>query len=247
MSCVKLMILLVLCFVCCGVHAADAVTIDSASTTTSKVLRVTDTTDSTNKDSGSLQIDGGAGIEKNLNVGGDVVVSGETAVSSTTTSTDKDTGALVVEGGVGIEEDLNVGGDVKVEGSLTQQDLIYVYATNATAQSISGTVTNLAYSTEVEDDSASWGTDTFTAPRDGLYRVEATSSANITVAYSLGIWINGTHKKYGATAERTTYSIIEVSGVFRLSQNDTLTIRSSYSGTRYAYATHNQIQIVEIR
>lgn len=75
-----------------------------------------DTTSSTDKDTGAVVVEGGVGIEENLNVGGTI------NVADTTTSTDKDTGALVVEGGVGIEENLNVGGDFSVGGTFAITD-----------------------------------------------------------------------------------------------------------------------------
>ena len=45
-------------------------------TTIDAQLRVTDTTESTNKDNGSITVDGGAGIEKNVNIGGSLNVTG---------------------------------------------------------------------------------------------------------------------------------------------------------------------------
>ena len=68
---------------------------------------------STSKDTGALVIEGGVGIERNLNVGGTL------NVANTTQSTSKDTGALVVEGGIGIEKNLNVGGTLNVAGVST--------------------------------------------------------------------------------------------------------------------------------
>ena len=62
--------------------------------------------------SASVQIDGGVAIAKNLYVGDELVIEGQTQ------STNKDTGALIVDGGVGIEKNLNVGGNTKLIGSL---------------------------------------------------------------------------------------------------------------------------------
>ena len=70
------------------------------------------TNDSTTKDTGSLVVEGGVGIEKNLYVGVDARVLG------TTDSSSVDTGSLVVEGGVGIEKNLTVGGNTKLIGTL---------------------------------------------------------------------------------------------------------------------------------
>jgi len=88
------------------------------------VLHVNDTTESSNKDTGSIYTEGGVGIAKNLNVGGSV------GIASTAESTSKDTGALIVEGGVGIEKNLNVGGSVKVTGIATITEKFYIGSGN---------------------------------------------------------------------------------------------------------------------
>ncbi|MDD4736449.1 MAG: hypothetical protein PHP44_10145 [Kiritimatiellae bacterium] len=77
------------------------------------------TTTSTTKDTGALVVEGGVGIEENLNVGGTADIAGAVTLADTTGSTDKDTGALIVDGGVGVEENVNIGGNADVTGSLT--------------------------------------------------------------------------------------------------------------------------------
>ena len=69
---------------------------------------VTDSTSPT--DNSSVQIDGGVGIVKRLNVGGQTIISDQTESGS------KDAGALIVDGGVGIEKRLNVGGNALISG-----------------------------------------------------------------------------------------------------------------------------------
>jgi hypothetical protein len=91
----------------------------SSATSPSTAVVIDDTTQSTDKDTGALIVEGGAGIEKNVNVGGALGVTGAVTVSDSTTSTTKDTGCVVVEGGVGIEENLNVGGNAVITGTLT--------------------------------------------------------------------------------------------------------------------------------
>lgn len=83
------------------------------------VVTLNDTTTSTTKDTGALIVDGGVGIEENLNVGGDAIVTGTLTVSDTTGSTSKDTGAVIIEGGVGIEENVYAGGNIDVTGTAT--------------------------------------------------------------------------------------------------------------------------------
>ena len=63
-------------------------------------------------------VDGGVGIEKKVNIGG------QTKIEDTTSSLDKDSGALTVEGGVGIEENLNVGNNTKLIGTLELENSI---------------------------------------------------------------------------------------------------------------------------
>lgn len=84
------------------------------------ITSITNTTTSTDKDSGALVVEGGVGIEENLNVGGDLDVtgtftsSGVFTITDATNSTDKDTGALIIEnGGLGVEGNINAGGAIR--------------------------------------------------------------------------------------------------------------------------------------
>jgi hypothetical protein len=81
--------------------------------------------ESLTKDNGSLIVEGGVGIEKNVNIGGNTEIDGTlgvdgvTTLKNTTESTTKDNGSLVVEGGVGIEKNVNIGGNSGVTGNST--------------------------------------------------------------------------------------------------------------------------------
>ena len=75
------------------------------------------TTQSNNKDGGALIVEGGVGIEKNTNIGGDATVAGRLDVDDTTQSTDTTSGAAVIDGGVGIAKKLFVGDDTKILGT----------------------------------------------------------------------------------------------------------------------------------
>jgi len=77
-----------------------------AKATFSKQVKISNTTESTNKYTGALLVSGGVGILGNLNVGGIGVFSNET---DSTTITN---GSLVTNGGLGVEKRLNVGGRV---------------------------------------------------------------------------------------------------------------------------------------
>ena len=66
------------------------------------------TTDSTNKDTGALIIQGGVGIEKKLNVGGNTIISGTTNLQST----------LNVDGATTLQTTLNVKGTTDLDSTL---------------------------------------------------------------------------------------------------------------------------------
>jgi len=83
---------------------------------------------STGSDNGALTVAGGAGIDRNLNVGENLDVNGTATVGNDFTveaagtasilslqqSTEPDNGALVVNGGAGINRNLNIGGITRI-------------------------------------------------------------------------------------------------------------------------------------
>ncbi len=89
------------------------------------IVRVYFPLQSSSKDDGALVIEGGVGIEKNINIGGNSRIQGQLGVDSlvrffnTLQSFTKDDGALVVKGGAGIEKNINVGGNSSVTGNST--------------------------------------------------------------------------------------------------------------------------------
>lgn len=100
--------------------------IDSASSTIGGIAYYTNTTDNILGDSntGSVQIDGGVGIDKNLTVGAGLSVFSSATFNSglvqgtiENTLGNPDTGAFQVDGGVGINKNLTVGGGFYVQGS----------------------------------------------------------------------------------------------------------------------------------
>ena len=68
------------------------------------VIHTNDTTDSSSKDTGSIIIEGGIGVEKNIHAGGTI------KNDDSTDSTSKDTGAIITEGGIGVEKNIYAGG-----------------------------------------------------------------------------------------------------------------------------------------
>ena len=74
------------------------------------------TTASTSATSGALQVAGGVGIAKELNVGGTTTLTGAATISNTTASTSTTTGALVVRGGIGVAGKVTIGGTLEIDG-----------------------------------------------------------------------------------------------------------------------------------
>ena len=89
------------------------------------VVSIDDATQSSSTTTGALKVDGGAGIVKNLYVGGGAEVTGLTTITgvldanNTTQSTSATTGAAKFAGGVGIEKQLYVGAGASVGAGLT--------------------------------------------------------------------------------------------------------------------------------
>lgn len=92
---------------------------------TSGINTIDSTVQSSSKDTGSLVLQGGAGIEKNLFVGGGVEITGLTTITGVldandaTQSSSSTTGAAKFAGGVGIEKQLYVGAGASVGAGLT--------------------------------------------------------------------------------------------------------------------------------
>jgi len=88
-------------------------------------IYVADTTDSSDKDTGSAVFNGGLGVELATNIGGNLKVGGigtfvgALSVDDTTDSDDPTTGALVVSGGVGLSRNLYVGAGASIAGVTT--------------------------------------------------------------------------------------------------------------------------------
>ena len=71
-------------------------------------VSVLNSTNSTGPSTGALVVTGGAGIEKNLYVGGQLFAAGGIVITSTADTTSPSTGAFVLDGGMGIEKSLQV-------------------------------------------------------------------------------------------------------------------------------------------
>jgi hypothetical protein len=88
----------------------------------------TTTTESTDPSTGGVVISAGLGVGGDVNIGGDLGVTGigtfggSVVIYDDTQSTDKDTGSLVLEGGLGVEKNVNIGENLGVTGTVTIND-----------------------------------------------------------------------------------------------------------------------------
>jgi len=105
----------------------------AGSSTQGTLLNLSDTTQSTSVATGALVVDGGAGIVKDVFVGGKVSTAGIVNIDDTTQSTSSISGALIVDGGVGIAKDLFVGGTIN--GGIQGGALVHLNTTNFTTSS----------------------------------------------------------------------------------------------------------------
>jgi hypothetical protein len=93
-----------------------------------KVNATTEITDGTQSNStitGAFILNGGAGIGKNVYIGGNQNVTGVVTFSNVLQSTSKDTGSLILNGGAGIEKNVYIGGLLNVTGVSTFVDSVY--------------------------------------------------------------------------------------------------------------------------
>ena len=103
------------------------------STTASGQIRILNTIQSTNTQTGALIVDGGVSVAKNLYVGGIITgnavlsstvltsttSSGPLRITNTTNTVNCTTGSLIIQGGVGICKDVYIKGGLTVEGNTT--------------------------------------------------------------------------------------------------------------------------------
>jgi len=102
---------------------------------------INDTIESTSSSTGSLRILGGAGIVKDLYVGGTIhgniigtITTNSLHLSDTTQSTSPSSGTLICDGGLGVAKNINIGGIATITNTSPQLSLNFDptnYATNA--------------------------------------------------------------------------------------------------------------------
>jgi hypothetical protein len=187
-------------------------------------FEITDTTQSTSKDTGCLVLEGGLGVERNLNVGGDLGVSGNFSIDGTTQSTSTTTGALTVDGGVGIVKNLNVGGDFDVDGSATIGD------NSSDAHTFTGSVTfndlvNLNGGIDVDNiDIGGTGTENTITTDSGDLVLDAASGQSVQINKTLSVSGNISGNRLDIDNVRidgNSISCVESNGNLNLSANGT--------------------------
>ena len=149
-------------------------------------LTVTNTTNAINATSGALRVQGGAGIELDLYVGGRAILTQVSTVTDVTNATSTATGAFQVRGGAGIGRDLWVGGTIF--GNVTGA------AASSATSVISTSGAALHYLTFVDSNNASlspeqfYTTSTFSiTPVTGNIQISGiTTVTNVTSATSTG-------------------------------------------------------------
>lgn len=135
-------------------------------------VRVTATTVSSSTATGSIVIQGGAGIANNLYVGGLVSIAGATTVTNTTAATSTSTGALQVRGGVGIGGDAYVGGTSFLGTTATSGTVVGFVSNNSSY----ATYTSPAITTTIQQILDTFNTSTF---RTAKYTVQMVDGNNI--------------------------------------------------------------------
>lgn len=82
--------------------------------TTSGIISVDDTTDTTSGVTGSIHTDGGIGVAKAVFVGTTLTTAGIVSVDDTTQSTSTITGSIHTDGGIGVAKNLIIGGNTGI-------------------------------------------------------------------------------------------------------------------------------------
>jgi hypothetical protein len=108
-------------------------------------INVTGTTNSTSSSTGSIIIDGGMGIVKDLYVGGNLTASNilytSQTFTGTTESTSTSTGTVIIYGGLGIGKNLNIGGETIFQSDVTCNNNLNIIGTTESTNALTGSLT----------------------------------------------------------------------------------------------------------
>ena len=160
-----------------GTAYVDDLNVDNITTTTSQTISAT--TQSTDKDTGALVVEGGVGIEKNTNIGGNLGVTGNTSL----------TGTLGVTGATTLSSTLTVTGNSTLTGDLTVNGNTTIG--NATSDTITFTARAASDLVPSTDDSRDLGASTLEWKDlyiDGTAKIDTLAvDENATIAGTLGV------------------------------------------------------------
>lgn len=185
-------------------------------TTFQGLTLITNTTDSTNKDTGALVLEGGLGVEKSVNVGlnlgvtGTSTLTGVVTITNTTDASSRANGALVVGGGLGVWKNTFIGGNLTIGlSNLTEDRFVRVYSGDANKAGF-------------EAMGASQGTGYYFAGKSSLYGGGFVYAGDATPAFATGLIADTLtfYRRYNDTAYP----------VFYCHNNDTSTKKVSFLG-----------------
>jgi len=176
-----------------NLHIDGTATLNNLSITGSQTVSAT--TQSTDKDTGALVIEGGVGVEKNVNVGGSLAVTETTTLSSTLSVSDTISATKASGTGLAITADATIGGNLTVTGNLTiNGTTTNINTTNLVVEDKNVVLADVATPT---DTTADGGGITIKGATDKTFNwvnstAAWTSSENVNVATGKTYKINGT-------------------------------------------------------
>ena len=178
-----------------GATVGGPVTVDGVATFATNVV-INGTTPSADKDTGALVVNGGVGVEQNLNVGGNAGVGGNAAVSGNATvgGTLGVTGDATLGSNLGVAGAVNAGsanvaGNTTVGGTLTVTGAIQVASATLSGNAQVGGTLAVAGAASVADTTQSVDKDTGALVLEGGLGVEKNLNAggNVTALGSAGV------------------------------------------------------------
>lgn len=217
------------------------------------VTSISSTVNSTTASSGALVVSGGAGISRNLQIGG------QTRIYNTTSSTNVNTGALIVQGGISIQSVENAsnfgnGGALTVGGGASFGGDVYISGTITGSGSSSSTFAYLTLT--ATNESINLSTGALITSGGITIRCSANSSSitnggsllvNGGASFNKDIYIGGNAHYYGnLNIQPSTSNVLTI---FDSSSNPTFSINqnpsnSTLSLTRvYGFNSENALEI----
>jgi len=130
---------------------------------------------------------------------------------------------------------------------IDREGLIYVSADSDAGQSVTANVTDLIYEDNIVDLFGTWtGTDTFTAPRKGVYGIVAATAMDDASRNSISIYLDTVFNKFGVGSALGTAAITSIIYPLEMDVGESITIRYSGTKTRDTFEGKNYIAIREM-